>query len=402
MWFLIPFRNLTRNLRRTALSLAIIGLGTALSFVVLGFVYSSVDIIQENLLKRYGNFQIAREGAFNSDGDLDSLILPSELDSISQQLEASSEVVDSTKLLTFSGLLNDGSSSLPVNISGIEPDSDVISYDENLITGTGLDPGRKQGFLAGEALVRDTGLELGDQVTLFVRTGEGRGTGQVELLGVFKAQSEEVGSRQIYLPFSYAQELVGIEAAGRVAVALEDRERTDSVATSFQEYLDRASGALSVKTWQELSSFYEMLTSFFTLIFGFLVLVVSLLVFFIILEVLTLSFLERSREVGTIRALGTRRGEVFRIFVVESIVLGSLGAVIGLLLGAGLALAFNLAGINWTPPGSIEPVVLTVKMSLANAWPPVLIALGATVISSFYPAYRMANTDIVGSLRVEE
>jgi len=219
---------------------------------------------------------------------------------------------------------------------------------------------------------------------------------------LYTAQSEEVEKRQVYLPISSAQELVGKNVVGRLAIKLKNRGATDRVASNLRENEEISSLSLGVRTWKQLSSFYKMLSNFFGLIFGFLVVVVSVLVFFIVLQVLTMSFLERIREVGTIRALGTRSGEVFRMFVSESFLLGLAGAVLGLIFGVLLALGFNSLGINWTPPGSVEPVILTVKMGWANVWPPVLLSLVATVVSSFYPAYRTSRTDIVDTLRVEE
>ncbi len=404
MWFRVPLRNLSRNFRRTALSLAIIGLGTALTFIVLGFVYSSIDIIQDSLLRRYGNLQIARTEVWNdATNELISPVADDVVSSVEVSLDDIPEVEEYSSQLSFTALLVANRSSNPVKVIAIEPGKEVISYGDSIVRGENLKKGKTDSALVGQALAERLGVKVGDRIRLIVETGEGeRNSGAVDINGIYTAQSEEVEGRQIYLPIAYGQDLVGKSAVGRIAVKLKNREASERVARQLENQFESASLSLETRTWKELSSFYEMLSSFFGLIFGFLVVVVSVLVFFIVLQVLTMSFLERSREVGTVRALGTLRGEVFRMFVVESIALGAAGAVLGLALGSVAAVAFNAVGINWTPPGSVEPVVLTVVMGWSNIWPAALISLAATVISSFYPAFRMSREDIVDSLRVEE
>ena len=90
-----------------------------------------------------------------------------------------------------------------------------------------------------------------------------------------------------------------------------------------ESQLDSLSFPLQVRTWYELSPIYQQLAGYFDILFGFLTLAVFILVFFIILQVLTLAFLERTREIGTIRALGTTRGQVFSQLLVDLDILAS-------------------------------------------------------------------------------
>jgi len=158
--------------------------------------------------------------------------------------------------------------------------------------------------------------------------------------------------------------------------------------------------SLAVKTWDELSPFYEQLTGFFNALFGVVTLAVSVLVFFIILQVLTMSFLERTREVGTIRALGTKRSEVFRLFFAESIWLALLGSSTGIAFGVILGLAFNAVGIEWLPPGTVEPVELGIRLTVETAWLPFVVSVVATMLSAIFPSVQSARLRVVDALRV--
>jgi len=156
-----------------------------------------------------------------------------------------------------------------------------------------------------------------------------------------------------------------------------------------------------VKTWYELSPIYQQLSSYFNLLFGFLSLAVTILVFAIILQVLTLAFLERTREIGTLRALGTTQGEVFRMFFVESAWLALLGSLVGVAGGVLFSVLFNAVGIEWKPPGTVDPVTFTIVVTPLTVLPPFVVGLVATLISGVFPSLRTSRIRIVDALRVD-
>ncbi|QAA77200.1 MAG: hypothetical protein BIP78_1434 [Candidatus Bipolaricaulis sibiricus] len=123
------------------------------------------------------------------------------------------------------------------------------------------------------------------------------------------------------------------------------------------------------------------------------------LVFFSVLEVLTISFLERTREVGTVRALGASRGRVFAGFVGEGVVVGIVGGLSGAIVGAVAAALFNALGLTFVPPGGNMPQPIRVAINTSTVAIPFLVALGATFLSSLYPASKNARLTVVEALR---
>jgi len=238
-------------------------------------------------------------------------------------------------------------------------------------------------------------------ITLTVTTVDGAfNASPLEIAGIYRFTSSQVESQQIYLPLQFGQLLLNTNGVDRLVVMLDDLDSTQPARARIQGGLDLSSSGLEVKTWDELSPFYEELTGYFNALFGVVTLAVSVLVFFIILQVLTMSFLERTREVGTIRALGTKSGEVFRLFFTESFWLALLGSGTGIAFGVVLGLAFNAVGIEWQPPGTVEPVVLGIRMTAQTAWLPFVVSVVATLLSAIFPSVQAARLQVAEALRV--
>jgi len=110
---------------------------------------------------------------------------------------------------------------------------------------------------------------------------------------------------------------------------------------------------------------------------------------------------ERTVEIGTLRAMGLRRSGVRNLFVIEGVILGVTGAMLGVAASMVAAALINHAGVYWTPPGRVDRIPLTVYITGANG---LLFgcALGLIVVatlSAWLPARRAARLNIVEALR---
>ena len=110
---------------------------------------------------------------------------------------------------------------------------------------------------------------------------------------------------------------------------------------------------------------------------------------------------ERTSEIGTLRAIGLRRSGIRSIFICEGLVLGCLGAAIGIVASLGAAVFINSLELTWVPPGRIEQVPLAVRLVGEHA-----MLLGSAVclvavaaISALVPAARASRMVIVDALR---
>jgi putative ABC transport system permease protein len=116
---------------------------------------------------------------------------------------------------------------------------------------------------------------------------------------------------------------------------------------------------------------------------------------------MSMAVVERTPEIGTLRAIGLRRSGIRRMFMVEGMMLGLVGSVLGIITALILAFLINHGGITWTPPGRVDAVPLTVRVwgELAPMIGVVVALTLVTIVSSWIPSRRGARTNIVSALR---
>ena len=158
---------------------------------------------------------------------------------------------------------------------------------------------------------------------------------------------------------------------------------------------------LAVLDFRELNPFFVQTMLMFDTIFGFVFVLIGGIVLFTVSNTMNTTVVERTVEIGTLRAIGLRRGGILRLFVIEGALLGLCGAILGAILALVLSVIINQIGMPWLPPGNVELVPFTV-----NVWGEDRMILGTTfglicvaTLSAWWPAYRAARLDVVDALR---
>ena len=158
---------------------------------------------------------------------------------------------------------------------------------------------------------------------------------------------------------------------------------------------------LAVLDFRELNPFFVQTMLMFDTIFGFVFLLIGGIVLFTVSNTMNTTVVERTVEIGTLRAIGLRRAGIQRLFVTEGALLGLCGALLGVLLALVLSIVINQIGMLWLPPGNVELVPFTV-----NVWGENRMIFGTTfaliciaILSAWWPAHRAARLDVVEALR---
>ena len=235
------------------------------------------------------------------------------------------------------------------------------------------------------------------------------GAPNVARLQVAKAEGQgikELDDIYVSMHLAQAQRLLYGGAAPEVtAIALQLQHTNDIPAARarLEELLATSlkGTPLAVYDFKTLHPYYGQTVGLFTAIFGFIAVLIGAIVLFTVGNTMNAAVVERTVEIGTLRAIGLRRSGIRRLFVCEGILIGVLGAALGVAAALILAGLINRSGLTWTPPGRIDPIHLHVRV-----WGEVRMlvdtAIGLTVvavISAWWPARRAARLQVVEALR---
>jgi putative ABC transport system permease protein len=220
-------------------------------------------------------------------------------------------------------------------------------------------------------------------------------------IGVKEANDNYIG---MHLPA--AQRLLYGRAPPKVtAIVLQLRHTSDipaaqrRIATLLTTTL--AAAPLAVYDFRELNPYYGQTVALFAAIFGFMAVLIGAIVLFTVGNTMNFAIVERTVEIGTLRAIGQRRAGIRRLFIAESLLLGTAGAGLGVLAALLLAVLVNHSGLTWTPPGRVSPIHLHVRVwgewTLLASTASSLLAVA--VISAWWPARRAARLQVVEALR---
>ena len=215
---------------------------------------------------------------------------------------------------------------------------------------------------------------------------------------------KELDDNFVAMPLGLAQQLVygrGEHKATGIVLQLRRSEDLPTararLTTLFKEkHLD-----LEVRDFGELSPFYGQVKNMFSAIFLFIALVMGVIVLFAVVNTMTMNVMERTNEVGTIRALGVRRAGIRSQFTVEGVLIGAIGATVGAVLALAIAALVNHAGLTWIPPGNATAVPLRLDVAgraalVGGAWLGLAIV---TTLAALLPANRAARLPVVDALR---
>jgi ABC-type antimicrobial peptide transport system permease subunit len=205
----------------------------------------------------------------------------------------------------------------------------------------------------------------------------------------------------VYIPISKAQSFFGTSEASAIIVRLKNYDNA-TVSAVTKLITDHFANQVSVTSATAVLSTVDIIFSTLTLFLGGIA-AISLLVAGIgIMNIMIVSLIERTREIGILKALGMKSRTVLFIFLCESVIIGLIGAVVGIALGWGLA---NLVAVIFSGGGpfgggggglTITPLLTPEVLLLALGF-----GVGVSVIFALYPAWRASKLKPVDALRYE-
>ncbi len=397
----LAFRNILRQRGRTLLTLGVILLGVVGLILAGGFVADVfIQLREATIHSRLGHLQVYRQG-YSSHGrraPFDYLIeSPTPLRGSLRDLP---HVKETLTRLEFSGLATAGGADLPILGEGVEPDREMrLGTALQIAAGRELRTRDHYGALVGLGVAKAMQLSPGDSITLLVNTPQGGiNTLDFEVVGVFKSFSKDYDDRAVRIPLAAAQELLVTQGVHSLVLLLDETSATQQVASMVKEKLKGR--PYEVLTWEELATFYRKTVDLYQRQFGVLQFITLVMVVLSVANSINMAVFERRGELGTLMALGFRRRRIRRLILLESALLGGIGALVGVLFGILLAWLISLTGIPMPPPPNANSgytaLIRIVPGVVAMA---AVVGFLATVLAAVLPARRVARLPVVEALR---
>ena len=306
---------------------------------------------------------------------------------IRSQLLAMPEITAVSPTMAGAALAVRGDASRAISISGAEPDSyfRIVRIPDYIVAGQPRLS--SEDIIVGTELAKNLGASVGDKLNVSAANGASR---ILTVTGLVDLGSKGTNQRTAYVTLRTAQSLLGmISGVTTIDLTIKDIYAAETLAEQIQ-----ASNAVEADSWIATNAQFftavEAQKTSNTLIRAF----VALSVAFGIAAVLVVSVIQRSKEIGILRAMGTTRGKILRVFLLQGGMVGFVGSLFGSAMGA-LALIYWHAVARQVDGTELFPLILDRELFVATT----ILATLTGLLAATAPALRAANLDPVVAIR---
>ena len=406
--FKLGLKNLTRQKRRNILIILVIAFAFS-SYLLMDSLMNGMEEMSFDNIKNYdtGNIQVAYPEYWE---DREELLLEN-LIYLNQDMEESIKSADGllgvSPELRFKANLNNGIDEVAVRGVGIsiEQYNQVFATQNYVVEGSMFAPGESKAVI-GVSLAELMDLKVNDYITLLVRTKENTfNTIDIEIAGLVRAPNPMINNGIVFVPLDVARQALNVGNAVSMITLKTVSGDEDKVTKELTDSFKNKNLDLKAYSWKESASSVIALSAAKKGGIGAILSVVLLIGMLGIINNVILSALERTSEIGMMKALGMREWEIVFVFMVEATGIGILGGLTGCLLGyAGVSAlvkyGFSIAYIG----GDGSQFGIPILDRIYGAWNypafSFLFILGVViaVLSSILPAYWAAKKDPVKAI----
>jgi putative ABC transport system permease protein len=346
----LAFRNIFRSRRRTLMMLLVVAGGVSALLLAGGyFSYIFWGFRETTIRNGVGHLQIFNARYFDHD---ETRVLENGLagyESVRTIAQGTPHVVGVAPRIEFFGMVSNGQKSGTYMGTAVVPAAErKMHFVPQILSGRWFSPeGGDNEVLIGAGLARSMNVKPGGGLTLLAVTADGALNGiDVDVVGVITTHFKELDDRLLQMTLPAAQRLLQTDRVSKLVVGLDNTDNTKAVRAALGARLAGSQPKVIIKDWQELSPMYKQIILMFGGILAFMAVIIFFMVVMSSSNTMMMAMFERTREVGTMLAMGTPRGWVMALFVFEGALTGVLGAAAGVLAGNGIASLLNHANIQ--------------------------------------------------------
>jgi lipoprotein-releasing system permease protein len=337
---------------------------------------------------------------------------PLDISGLEDKLKRNRAIKETAPFIIGQMLLKSPNSTLGVVVRGIqvEKEKKVSSIGKMLVAGSwdklrpATEPNEAKAAFLGKELAQGLGVSLGQEIVAYMPTETAAlgGVGMVPRIeklrveGIFHAGFYEYDSGLVLVNYEDAQKLFNLTGATGIGLRTDSLDEASEIAAQVSIDVGPAYWA---RSWQELNRNLFKALKLEKLMMSIILALIILVAAFTIISNLILLSIEKTRDIGILRALGASSAMIRKIFLYAGMTLGSIGVICGIAIGLlGIALV-SQTNLFQLPQDIYYIDHLPVKLSL---WDILWVAIGAfgiTAVSAIYPAHKASEVNPVEAIR---
>lgn len=411
----IAFRNIFRQKRRSILTALSMFGGFVLAAFFIGFSEGTYNNIIDTFTRnQMGHIQVHHRDYLDRPSLYKTIDKLPEIEGILSQMDK----VDSWAPRLYSaGLASVSEKSAGVRIIGIDPEKEehTTKFHEKIKEGAMFSAAITKEVIIGKGLAKLLKGGVGDDVVVVSQAADGSiANDKYKIVGIMDT-GDEIGDRaSFYLPLAAAQELLVLEGrVHEIAITVNSLHDVDFVdktlekkLAAFNSHSDSnpdANASLAVEPWQEFARSFYIAMKADKEGMWFMLLIIVMVVAVGVLNTVLMSVLERRREYGVLKAVGTKSGQIVKMVLLEVNIMAVLCIAFGIAVGLLINYIFSVHGIAIPEPmtyGGMKFHHMFTEINAMSFYIPAVTVLAVATLVSLLPALKAAHTDPARSMRI--
>lgn len=402
MLLTLAWRNIWRNKRRSLIVLLSVIVGVNSILFMDGLTNGMLKQILVNQISSSVSHMQVHKAGYNDDKVVQNFVPnPSKVESA---LQSNPKVIYYSKRVKTFGLLSSASNSSGVYINGIEPESEqnISGLKTYVIEGTYLS-GDMHEIVIGKKLADKLKVSIGDKVVAMSNSPDGTiGSDVFRIVGIFKTPTSEFDKTFIYISLENSQKMLEIPGTVHEFAVITDNYLT---ANMIRDELRKELGAdYEVLSYEDLLPFIILQLDMYKESMFIVNLIIGLALIFGIINSTLMSVFERINEIGVLMSIGMKNSKIFNMILLESLIVGTMGTIVGILSAYLLHIPLGKYGIDLSLfAESLESfgvgAILYPSLSLDNFIMTLFMIPFIAVLGAVYPAVKAIKLQPVYALR---
>jgi putative ABC transport system permease protein len=399
MLFKTAWRNLARNKRRTLVLLLTVSMGVGALFLFDGFNAGIMNQYRDNTIHaKTGHGQLNTKGYREAIYEKPWEHWMEQPEGLEAKIRSMPGVKQVFPRIDFFAVITNGSLSVAGRGTAVRGrDEADFFWTLNVVEGEMLRD-HQQGIMIGIGLARALQVKPGDRITLLTNTVYGSMNGMdARVTGIFHTGLKEVDDNYFRIQLDDAQRLLDTNKVETMAIGLASHQDWSRFATAVKDTLPE----LDATPFEVLDKvYYQHAVDWLDQQFAVIQLIILVIVTLGIFNTISFTVVERTPEIGNLRANGESAGEVLLLLLWEGFLIGLIGSALGI-LGAWLLNVILLPkGILMPPaPGITRQFNVMIELQWPMVWLSGALGLGSTVLATWLAAWRKVRTPIGEALR---